>query len=239
MAPGVDIYAARCSCIGVTATDPFPNPVNPAWTVHYTALSGTSMATPHVTGAAALLFSGNPRLSPDQVMDLLINNATPHVDNYALYEAGHGYLNVIGAYEASRNTTGNLAAFLAGDQRFEINNVLGIDPSTAVYDSITHTGYVLAGATGVSPANTYAIEFEDDALFIEVDLTWTPEGTDAFDLEIVDSAGNLVVTSGNFLEQEAVLFIPTPGESYTARIVSFAAVNAAYELTINRAYSGN
>lgn len=238
LAPGVDIYAARCSCIGVTATDPFPNPVNPAWTAHYTSLNGTSMATPHVAGAAALLFSSNPQLSPDQVIDLLVENVTPHVADYELYEAGHGYLNVLAAYEASRNVTGNLAAFLAGDQDYELNGVLGIDPSTAVYDTVTHTGYVIAGATGVSPANTYAIEFDDDALFIEIDLTWTPEGTDAFDMEVVDSEGNIVVTSGNFLEYEAALFIPTPGESYTVRVVSFAAVNAAYELTIRRAYSG-
>ena len=238
MAPGVDIYAARCSCIGVTATDPFPNPENPAWTATYTALSGTSMATPHVAGAAALLFSGNPQLSPDQVIDLLVENVTPHVADYELYEAGHGYLNALAAYEASRTTTGNLAAFLAGDQRYELNGVLGIDPETAVYDSVTHTGFVLAGGGGATPNNNYAIEFEDDALFIEVDLTWTPEGTDAFDMEIVDSDGNLVVTSGNFLEFESALFIPTPGESYTVRIVSFAAVNAQYELTITRAYSG-
>lgn len=240
MAPGVDIYAARCSCIGVTATDPFPNPVNPAWTVHYTALSGTSMATPHVAGAAALLFSGNPQLSPDQAIDLLVNNVTPHVANYELYEAGHGYLNALAAYEASRTTTGNLAAFLAGEQQFEINNVLGIDPGTAVYDSVTHTGFVLAGATGVSPANVYTIEYEDDALFIEIDLTWDPQDLDAFDLEVVDSAGNLVVSSGEGLGQsEHALFIPTPGETYQVRVVSFAAVYTSYELTITRAYNGN
>lgn len=239
MAPGVDIYAARCSCIGVTATDPFPNPENPAWTAHYTSLQGTSMASPHVAGAAALLFSGNPNLSPDQVMDLLVDNVTPHVDDYELFEAGHGYLNVIDAYEASTQTEGNLAAFLAGDQAFDLNGVLGIDPTTAVFDTITHTGYVIAGATEVSPSNDYAIEFEDDALFIELDLTWTPAGTDAFDLEVIDSEGNIVVTSGNFLEFESALFIPTPGESYTARIVSFAAANSEYELTISRAYSGN
>jgi subtilisin family serine protease len=40
-------------------------------------LSGTSMATPHVTGAAALVLSKNPGFTPKQVRDSLVNNATP------------------------------------------------------------------------------------------------------------------------------------------------------------------
>ncbi|MEV4637202.1 S8 family peptidase [Actinoplanes sp. NPDC049548] len=42
-------------------------------------ISGTSMASPHVAGAAALVLSANPGYSPAQVRDSLVNNATPNV----------------------------------------------------------------------------------------------------------------------------------------------------------------
>jgi thermitase len=41
----------------------------------YTYMSGTSMATPHVSGLAALLLSLNPDLTPDTVSDLIEQNA--------------------------------------------------------------------------------------------------------------------------------------------------------------------
>jgi len=39
-------------------------------------ISGTSMATPHVAGAAALILAGNTSFSPQQVRDTMVNNAT-------------------------------------------------------------------------------------------------------------------------------------------------------------------
>ncbi|MDQ7906983.1 S8 family serine peptidase [Phytohabitans sp. ZYX-F-186] len=42
-------------------------------------ISGTSMATPHVAGASALVLAANPTWTPTQVRDYLVNNATPNV----------------------------------------------------------------------------------------------------------------------------------------------------------------
>lgn len=42
----------------------------------YQSSSGTSMATPHVSGVAALFLSANPKLTPTQLTSLLTTNAT-------------------------------------------------------------------------------------------------------------------------------------------------------------------
>jgi subtilisin family serine protease len=43
------------------------------------SISGTSMASPHVAGAAALVLAKNPSFTPQQVRDNLVNTSTPSV----------------------------------------------------------------------------------------------------------------------------------------------------------------
>jgi minor extracellular serine protease Vpr len=49
----------------------------------YASLSGTSMASPHVAGAAALIIQNAPKMKAPQIQDLLRNTASPR--NYANY----------------------------------------------------------------------------------------------------------------------------------------------------------
>ena len=56
--------------------------IKSAWYTSSTAtntISGTSMASPHTAGAAALVLSANPSFTPAQVRDSLVNNATANV----------------------------------------------------------------------------------------------------------------------------------------------------------------
>ncbi|MEV0678505.1 S8 family serine peptidase [Actinosynnema sp. NPDC050436] len=59
-------------------------------------ISGTSMATPHVVGAAALYLSTNPTATPQQVRDALVNGATNGVVGNAGAGSPNKLLRVVG-----------------------------------------------------------------------------------------------------------------------------------------------
>lgn len=80
----------------------------------YTDRSGTSMAAPHAAGVAGLVQAANPSLSPDQVMDILVDSTDVMADEP--HKVGSGFLNARQAYNLAVQTVGDRAAFLAGEQ---------------------------------------------------------------------------------------------------------------------------
>jgi len=84
-APGVDIVAARAAAAGPG----FGEPVGTS----YLRLSGTSMATPHVAGAAALALQQHPGWSGAQLKAQLITSAAPDPALTA-FEQGAGRVDV-------------------------------------------------------------------------------------------------------------------------------------------------
>lgn len=96
-APGVDIVAARASGTGAGV------PVN-EW---YTSLQGTSMATPHVAGAAAILAQAYPQWSPAELKAALMSTA--HDAGHTVYQQGAGRVDLARAVtQQVVATTGNL-----------------------------------------------------------------------------------------------------------------------------------
>ena len=75
------------------------------WDDTYTSLSGTSMATPHVAGVAALILSRNPTLTAAQVGDLIRGTAKPlrrdPADPVPNDEYGHGLVQAGEAVKAT------------------------------------------------------------------------------------------------------------------------------------------
>lgn len=85
VAPGVDVYS--CTANG------------------YGSLSGTSMATPHVSGVAGLIFACNPALSGPEVKDILVASTTGryyHGGEYSgLLNANNSVVNALKTVETS------------------------------------------------------------------------------------------------------------------------------------------
>jgi len=81
-APGVDVLSLKSSGGSCTTVN-----------VNYCRMSGTSMATPHAAGLAALVLSADPSMSPDEVQTAMQNGAddigTPGKDIYF----GYGRIN--------------------------------------------------------------------------------------------------------------------------------------------------
>ncbi|MER6066359.1 S8 family serine peptidase [Streptomyces sp. NPDC001792] len=86
-APGVDILAARSQ-------------YSPEGEGAYTTMSGTSMATPHVAGAAALLAAKHPDWTGRQLKDALVST-TSSTRQYSPYQGGSGRLDIAAAVRAT------------------------------------------------------------------------------------------------------------------------------------------
>ncbi|MGW0589402.1 S8 family serine peptidase [Streptosporangium sp. NPDC002607] len=85
-APGVAIAAARAA--GTTMGTPLDE--------HYTAANGTSMATPHVAGAAAIMAQQHPDWTGTQIKAALMSTAKD--DALSVYKQGAGRVDVARAY---------------------------------------------------------------------------------------------------------------------------------------------
>jgi subtilisin family serine protease len=79
-------YSNFGTCLDIFAPG---SSITSAWSTNDTAtntISGTSMATPHVAGVAALYLQGNPAQLPQQVRNALVDSAT----NGVVKSAGRG-----------------------------------------------------------------------------------------------------------------------------------------------------
>ncbi|XP_027354678.1 subtilisin-like protease SBT1.6 [Abrus precatorius] len=100
IAPGVNILAAWTDAVGPTGLD------SDTRRTEFNILSGTSMACPHVSGAAALLKSAHPDWSPAAIRSAMMTTATvldnrnqPMIDeatgnSSTPYDFGSGHLNL-------------------------------------------------------------------------------------------------------------------------------------------------
>jgi len=94
VAPGVDVISVK------SKSDPLAyagvDPTQGGETLYYTTKSGTSMASPNVSGTVALMLEANPNMSWREVKSILQETAT-NMPGRDEWEVGAGYVNTYAA----------------------------------------------------------------------------------------------------------------------------------------------
>jgi len=189
-----------------TCTDIFApgQNITSSWYTSTTAtntISGTSMATPHVVGAAALILAANPSFTPAQVASALTTAATPNV----VTSPGTGSPNLL-LYTGTGTTTPTPTPTAttpapAGCTGTSGTDVTIPDAGAAVTSAITISGCGRSASTTSTVAVQIVHTYRGDLV---VDLV-APDGT-AYRLKnssTSDSADNVSATYTVNLSSEA------------------------------------
>jgi subtilisin family serine protease len=212
-APGVNIVAALHSdgTIG--------DPVEPG----YTTLSGTSMATPHVAGAAALLAQQHPDFTGSRLKALLSASAKPHTGLTA-FQQGAGRIDV--AHAITEDVTTSPASVSAGTVAWPHDDDTPVsEPVTYHNDGDADVTLSLALET-TAPEGMFSLSTDEITVeaggAAEVTVTTDPgAGTEDgfFSTAIVATAGDSVTRTPVAVDREV--------ESYDLTIDSIDATGAA------------
>ena len=237
-APGSLIVAAR-AVTGVTIAP--SGTINDAlgctkveYEVYYTCISGTSMATPHISGVIALMMEARPGLHPDILKQVLVDTARPmtRADGtpYEEWEVGAGYVDAYAAVARAKDT---------GYQKGQYKDPKSGKTYETYAVTTTWSGTVLPS---VDPAlistDTHTEPVGADAVSATVKITWTDTIQD-LDLFVYAPDGSLAGKSAaGFTSSEETSFSGDPLASGSYQVVTQGWLNVVtpYEGSITVHY---
>ncbi|QIP83211.1 S8 family serine peptidase [Streptomyces sp. Tu 2975] len=214
-APGVGIVAARAA--GTAMGTPVDD--------NYTAANGTSMATPHVAGAAAILKQRHPDWTGQRIKEALTAHAKPSAE-LTSYQQGYGRVDIPAALDPSLELSGTADFRVIPWQKgaYEKRTRTLTLRNNATTDTVVTLAAVAEDASGAEvPAGSLALSgtgLSDGRLTVpaggtaEVTLTLDPNG-----LKTGQYSGSVTATAAS-------------GESVHAAL-GFARAVEQHDVTLN------
>ncbi len=231
-APGNAIVSTRApnTILPVLGLAEGDTDIQTAWIPYYTTMSGTSMATPHIAGVVALLYSIRSDMTPDLAKRIIINTATPMPD-YKAYACGAGYVNAYAAVQTAKAIktiksykdprSGKTIDVYVVEQTFTGS----VGPAVASYNSQLST-------------TSQNVTVNAGAVFVDTHLTWDLFAND-LDLFLFDPSGTQAGASQatQALTQTAVegvaIDYPAAG-TWRAVVRGWLTAPASYTLTVQQ-----
>jgi serine protease len=175
---GVLITGSQRSVLSLL-NDGATTPGNPS----YGYKTGTSIATPHVTGVASLLLSINPALTPDDISQLLTQSARPFpVGTYCQQHAGECGAGMLDAAAAVKLLQGQPVIYATA-------SAAQITPGSAVHLTAAggigygQTGRILSWVQTAGPSVALSVDSGSG-----IDVTLPTAGTYSFRANIYNAA---------------------------------------------------
>jgi len=195
----------------------------------YAAYQGTSMATPHVAGVAALMLAVNTNLTPDEIESKL--KSTARAFPATCSGCGTGIVDAAAAVASATSGGGGTPATTLAES--ESNNTTGTaDPVTASNTTVT-------GNLGSTTDTDYFLVNLPAGKTLTASLTATLSSAD-YDLYVYNSAGTQVGTSQNGAGATDTVNSANAGSSTAVRYVRVryysggtGTTNGRYTLTLN------
>lgn len=196
----------------------------------YTQISGTSMATPYISGVIALMLDADPTLSPDDIREILTSTAS-RMPGREEWEVGSGFVNAFAAVDKVFNRSKPYQNI----QEVNYNAVFGEQPAPVQNFHIDFSPE--ASGAGSVNSSTFTVEPNMNVLdvFATVD-TAAEEGTgNLVGMRITSPSGTIYSTAIEYPvigsdKRQIVVQNPEPG-SWTLEIRGARGLTAAQQVS--------